>query len=118
MIFDRSKHLLKIFLILLMQSYRIEDFILDKPIGQGAYGQIYKATEQATGKVYALKAVNIRFLKKQKKQNIPIVEKKADYLCITDQTFREVVHYSLEKKTEEQQAKKGIEEYVKEVCEK
>lgn len=58
-------------------SYRFEDFIVDAPIGQGAFGVIYKATEQTTGHVYALKAVNRRFLIKMKKQNLPMIEKTA-----------------------------------------
>jgi len=58
-------------------SYRFEDFIVDTPVGQGAFGVIYKATEQSTGQVYALKAVNRRFLLKMKKQNLPVIEKTA-----------------------------------------
>ncbi|KAH0795768.1 AGC family protein kinase [Histomonas meleagridis] len=62
-------------------AFRLEDFIVESPIGQGAYGQIYKAVEVGTGKVYALKAMNRRCLMKMKKQSLPIVEKNALIKC-------------------------------------
>lgn len=62
-------------------NFRLEDFIVENPIGQGAYGQIYKAVEQRSGKEYALKALNRRFLLKMKKQNLPIIEKNAILSC-------------------------------------
>lgn len=65
-------------------NFRLEDFIVDSPIGQGAYGQIYKAVEQSTGTIYALKALNRRFLMKVKKQNLPIIEKNAMMACKSD----------------------------------
>ncbi|KAK8854274.1 3-phosphoinositide dependent protein kinase-1 [Tritrichomonas musculus] len=62
-------------------NFRLEDFIVENPIGQGAYGQIYKAVEQRSGKEFALKALNRRFLLKMKKQNLPIIEKNAIIRC-------------------------------------
>ncbi|KAH0785022.1 AGC family protein kinase [Histomonas meleagridis] len=62
-------------------SFLLEDFIVESPIGQGAYGQIYKAMEVGTGKIYALKAMNRRCLMKMKKQNQPIIEKNALIKC-------------------------------------
>jgi len=61
--------------------FRFEDFIVESPIGQGAFGQIYRATEIRTGNVYALKALNRRFLMKMKKQNQAILEKDALMKC-------------------------------------
>ncbi|OHT11420.1 AGC family protein kinase [Tritrichomonas foetus] len=62
-------------------SFRLEDFIVDAPIGQGAFGQIYRATEQRSGRQFALKALNRRFLMKVKKQNQPVLEKNALLRC-------------------------------------
>ena len=62
-------------------SYRLEDFIVESPIGQGAFGQIYKAIEQKSGEAFALKALNRRFLLKVKKQNLPMLEKNALLKC-------------------------------------
>jgi 3-phosphoinositide dependent protein kinase-1 len=64
-----------------MENFRLEDFILDAPIGQGAFGQIFKASDIRTGTVYALKAVNRRFLIKMKKQNLPVIERNALLKC-------------------------------------
>jgi 3-phosphoinositide dependent protein kinase-1 len=64
-----------------MENFRLEDFLIDAPIGQGAFGQIYRASDLRDGKVYALKALNRRFLVKMKKQSIPVVEKNALLKC-------------------------------------
>lgn len=62
-------------------SFRLDDFVVDSPIGQGAYGQIYKATEIRSGHVFALKALNRRCLIKIKKMNLPGIEKNALLKC-------------------------------------
>ncbi|OHT17449.1 AGC family protein kinase [Tritrichomonas foetus] len=62
-------------------NFRLEDFSVDSPIGQGAFGQIYRAVEQRSGNIYALKAINRRVLIKLKKQSQPINEKNALSLC-------------------------------------
>ncbi|EAY00307.1 AGC family protein kinase [Trichomonas vaginalis G3] len=58
-------------------NFRFEDFIVESPIGQGAFGQIYKAIEIKSGKTFALKALNRRFLIKMKKQSLATQEKDA-----------------------------------------
>lgn len=63
------------------RSFRLEDFIIESPIGQGAYGQIYRAVEIGTGKTFAIKALNRRCLMKLKKQNLPVVEKNSLLRC-------------------------------------
>lgn len=72
-----------IFLIFMStpRFFRLEDFIIESPIGQGAYGQIYRAVEIGTGNTFALKALNRRCLMKLKKQNLPVVEKNALLRC-------------------------------------
>ena len=63
------------------QAFRFEDFIVESPIGQGAYGQIYKAQFVKTGEIFALKALNRRVLLKMKKQSVATVEKEALNKC-------------------------------------
>lgn len=63
------------------KNFRFEDFIVQSPIGQGAFGQIYKAQFVQTGEIYALKALNRRFLLKMKKQSLAIIEKEALLKC-------------------------------------
>lgn len=58
-------------------NFRFEDFIVESPVGQGAFGQIYKAIEIKSGKTFALKALNRRFLIKLKKQHLATLEKDA-----------------------------------------
>jgi 3-phosphoinositide dependent protein kinase-1 len=62
-------------------GFRLEDFIVESPIGQGAFGQIYRASSVSTGEKFALKAVNRRYLIKMKKQNVPVLEKTALVKC-------------------------------------
>jgi 3-phosphoinositide dependent protein kinase-1 len=71
-----------------MEAFRLEDFIVEAPIGQGAFGQIYKASDLRSGQKYALKAVNRRFLIKLKKQNLPVIEKTALVKCASPFTIQ------------------------------
>jgi 3-phosphoinositide dependent protein kinase-1 len=71
-----------------MENFRLEDFVVDAPIGQGAFGQIYKASDLRSGQKYALKAVNRRFLIKLKKQNLPVIEKNALVQCASPFVIR------------------------------
>lgn len=57
--------------------FRLQDFEVGSPLGQGAYGQVYKAVELGTGKEYVLKVLNKRTLIKMKKKHLPAVEKEA-----------------------------------------
>ena len=71
-----------------LRNFRLQDFLVRNQIGQGAYAQIYQATELESGTVYALKAVNRKLLVKMKKQNLPVLEKNALVKCAGPFTIR------------------------------
>ena len=43
-----------------MEKFEYDNFIIDykNPLGQGGFGDVFKATEKKTGKVYAIKRRN------------------------------------------------------------
>ena len=54
------------------EIYKFDDFEIDlkKPLGKGGFGDVYKATEKNTGKVYAVKRILINKLNDEEINNM------------------------------------------------
>ena len=48
-------------------KYELKDFKIEKEVGRGAYGKVYKAAHAETGKLYALKLIDIHLIQKENK---------------------------------------------------
>lgn len=57
------------------KSFCFDDFVIERPVGQGAHSLIYKAHLCSTGEIFALKTLSRRFLAKSGFKNMPITEK-------------------------------------------
>lgn len=55
-------------------KYELKDFKIEKEVGRGAYGKVYKATHVETGKLYALKLIDIHLIQKENKFHHVFVE--------------------------------------------
>ena len=53
-------------------KYKFEDFEIDfrKPLGKGGFGDVYKAIEKKTGKLYAIKRIPINNLEDEEINNM------------------------------------------------
>ena len=54
------------------RNYKFDDFIIDlkNPLGRGGFGDIYKATEKKTKKVFAIKRIPIDKLEEEEINNM------------------------------------------------
>lgn len=53
----------------------LSDYKVVRGLGEGAFGEVFLTKHQATGKVYALKSIDKKFLAKQKKEHHVFQEK-------------------------------------------
>ena len=60
-----------------MKRYKSEEFEIDfkNPLGKGGFGEVYKATEKETNKVYAIKRISINKLNEEEIGNMIIMNK-------------------------------------------
>ena len=58
-------------------KYKFDDFKIDlrKPLGRGGFGDVYKAIEKNTGKIYAIKRIPIEDLEDEEIDNMFYVNK-------------------------------------------
>ena len=74
---------------------KIDDFTLsDDPLGEGAYGTVYRCTQTATGQVYAVKCLIIAQVLKQRHGMQSVMTEKAALIALDAHPSVVKLHYT------------------------
>lgn len=73
---ERKRHFVKVMWYARVRKTKLDDFLLFRALGRGAFGIVCGARQKCTGKMVALKALNRRAIKSKKCKKMVLQEKK------------------------------------------